>query len=141
MNISTFYRLTKSPDGSQPVEKVVVARDGTRAFEKQGKIVAKDLTEFRKKYPGTKVEGAPTEQNMALDLANMTDEQLLAMGVQRAVVVDTSPTGDIAFASPAAADMAREYNLSPEDFFAIKGSGRDGKFTSPDIRAILDARV
>lgn len=145
MNLSTFYRLTRATaDGRQPVEKVVVARDGTRSFEKQGKIVAPDLATFKKTNPNIKVDGAPTEQNMALDLAGMTDEQLLAMGLQRAKNDDEPMQPDLAesgfFASPAAESAAIVAELTVDEIASIKGTGRRGLINSKDVRDYLDAR-
>jgi hypothetical protein len=143
---TTIYRLVPilhpvTGDTVQGVEKVVISRDGTRQFEKQGKVVANSLGEFREAYPREKVEGAPTEENMKLDLAQMSDEQLAAMGVQRAAPVEEPGIEDIdidaIFASVEAADFAHEKDMSMDLFPAGEGSGHEGRYTKKDVTNIL----
>lgn len=144
MSHETIYRLVPivdpaTGDTTQGVEKVIVSRDGTRQFEKQGRLVAHSLGEFRERFPREKVDGAPTEENMRLDLAQMTDEQLAAMGVTRVEpvsVVDVADDNDDLFASVEAADFAHEKGMALDLFVAGGGSGYEGRYTKKDVQKI-----
>lgn len=164
----TKYRLVgiidpDTGDSTQGVERVVSVRDGTRVIEKQGRLVARSLREFRERYPKTKVEGAPVEENMRLEIEAMNPEQLAKMGVQRIVdsgelieepalddvegdgeastpaeVEDASTSTVASFASEAAATLAAEHGLLLENFKVGAGSGFEGAYTKQDVREIAD---
>ena len=132
-----FYRMGKAhPEtGKQPVEKVVTSQDGTRVFEKQGKLIAIDLATFREGYPTTPVQGVDDgPQQQAERIQNLTDEQLLALGLVRKEAMAES-TG--VFSSEVAMKLAT--NLNPDLFPFGEGSGAMGKYTAKDVRDKIDA--
>jgi len=124
-----------------PVVRRVVMTDGKVTMTKSEQIVAQDLVEFRKNYPhhAHSVKGAPSMDQIAFVLKDMSDEELQVLGLSRGGVVQPSIV-DL-FASKAAFDLATQQGqefLERLQEMAGDGSGPGGKFRTADLKLLLE---